>query len=78
MKFENVIKRLSRFGFLVDEKGHYYFWTRNEKYKNRVIQVINQAGRAIALPMIDNVVVHNGKYTIKNLVSFLEPEGGTK
>lgn len=76
MKFQSVLGRLNRFGFTVDEKGHHYFWTRNEAFKNRIIQVINQDGRAVALPMIiqpdgQQKVVFSAK-TIKSLVDFLE------
>lgn len=38
---------------------------------DRRVVVIDQGGNAIALPMIGTQVVHNGNYTIKNLVSFL-------
>lgn len=76
MKFNSVIKKLGRFGFTVNDKGHYYFWTRNEKFKNRQVKLINQDGRAIALPMFvesdgEERVVFHAK-TIKSLVDFLE------
>lgn len=35
------------------------------------IVVIDQGGNAIAFPMIGTKVVHNGNYTIKNLISFI-------
>ncbi len=41
---------------------------------NRRITVIDQGGNAICLPIIDAKVVHNGNYTIKNLVSFITGE----
>ena len=77
MKFSNVIKKMSRFGFYVNERGDHFFWTRNENLKNRIVKVINQNGRAIALPMFlykqgesEQVVFH--AKTIKSLVEFLE------
>ena len=78
MKFDNVIKKMSHFGCLVDAKGAYHFWTRNEALKNRIVKVVNQDGRAIALPMyvdkdgIETVVFH--ATTIKSLVNFLKGE----
>ena len=78
MKFSNVIKKLSRFGFTVDENGAYWFWTRNNALANRQIKVINQNGSAIALPLFcdksgqSRVVFH--ATTIKSLVQFLEGE----
>lgn len=78
MKFENVIKKLSLFGFTVDAKGAYHFWTRNEAYANRIVKVVNQDGRAVALPLyvdkdgIETVVFH--ATTIKSLVNFLKGE----
>lgn len=41
------------------------------KNGNRSIEVVDQSGNAVCLPIIDGQVVHNGNYTIKNLVSFI-------
>lgn len=76
MKTKSVIKALSRFGFLVDEKGHHYFWTRDDRFSNRQIQVIDQGGNAIALPLFvekdgEKRVVFCAN-TIKSLVEFLK------
>ena len=77
MKYLNVIKRLGKFASLVDEKGHHYFYSRdNHVTTNRMVQVINQNGRAVALPLlVDNTgrkqVIFCAK-TIKSLVEFLE------
>lgn len=35
------------------------------------VEIIDQGGNAICLPMINGQVVHNGNHTIKNIVSFL-------
>lgn len=38
---------------------------------SKQIVVIDQKDNAICLPMINQVVVHNGNHTIKNLISFI-------
>jgi hypothetical protein len=79
MKFDSAIKRLSRFGFLVDEKGSYFFWSRNNERANRQVKVINQDGKAIILPMFvdgnkkEGDVVFHCK-TIKAAEAFLMGE----
>lgn len=76
MKTDSVIKKLSVFGFTVNDKGAYYFWTRNEAFANRQVKVVDQNGRAVALPMFvdkdgNETVVFHAK-TIKSLVDFLK------
>jgi len=38
---------------------------------NRTVEVIDQNGNAVCLPILDGVVVHNGNHTIKNILSFI-------
>jgi hypothetical protein len=75
MKYESAFKRLSRFGFTcIDNK--YTFWTRNEKFKDRIVELINQNGSAILFP----IIIHNDgqkevikrNHTIKAMIAFLE------
>jgi hypothetical protein len=80
VKTNSVIKKLGVFGFTVNKKGEWYFWTRNDKFSNRQVKVVDQDGRAIALPLFvdkqgNETVVFHAK-TIKSLVNFLK--GGVK
>lgn len=77
MKTASVIKALSKFRNW-EHKGNVFFQSRSNL--NRVIQVVDQNGSVIALPLqIDqdgNQTVAFHAKTVKSLVEFLENKAG--
>lgn len=76
MTINSILKKLGRFGYMTTDKNTYVFWTRNPEFKNRYVKVVDQNGRAVALPLFvdkdgNETVVFHAK-TVKSLVQFLE------
>jgi NAD dependent epimerase/dehydratase family enzyme len=78
MKHSSALRKLSRFSFMVDDKGQYHFWSRKtDVHSNRSVNLINQNGNAILLALIwDDTekrhIVQSRNHTIKAMVAFLE------
>ena len=76
MKTKSVWKQLGRFRNYSTDKNTFIFTSRREQTVTRFVQLKDQGGNAIALPVIveadgNERVVFSAK-TIKSLVEFLE------